>query len=371
MTNLEIFDKALKISWIKRLQNEKEGWEYLPRRLNIHKIILFGDKYPQKLLPNIDNPFWKNVVEACGHLQAKLTNVHKNTYNIPLWFNSRMNLGFKKNWFQKGYSKVSDILDSACVLQTREKLAGEGIHINFLEYETLRFDIDKLNIVKHKADMHGPYLPYFLFEIGYNIKGCAKTYSLLMGSNSNIITGVQRKWEERLGEDMPYQTVKNSFRDIRKMKEGPYMKYVQFKMLHGRIITNKKLLDMGISDSSKCPYCDEPEETIEHAFIYCTAIVKFWKDIEHWLRRYIEGTITISNIEKIMGTGNMNNIIEKTITATKGIIYKNRQIGKNYNINEVKSSLRSQMLMEEYQAGLEGNDESFLKTWERIYRYIK
>ena len=154
-----------------------------------------------------------------------------------------------------------------------------------------------------------------------------------MGSNCGIISGIQRKWEERLGEDMPYQTVKNSFRDIRKMKEGPYMKYVQFKMLHGRIITNKKLLDMGISDSSKCPYCDETEETIEHAFIYCTAVVKFWKDIEHWLRRYIEGTIAISNIEKIMGKGNMDNIVKKTIIATKGMIYKNRQIGKNYHIN--------------------------------------
>ena len=116
---------------------------------------------------------------------------------------------------------------------------------------------------------------------------------------------------------------------------------------------------------------DEPEETIEHAFIYCTAVVKFWKDIEHWLRRYIEGTITISNLEKIMGTGNMDNIVQKTIIATKGVIYKNRQIGKNYHIKEVQSLLKSQMLMEEYQAGLEGNDEIFLKTWERIYRYLK
>ena len=85
------------LQWIKRLKNENEGWEYLPRRYNIHKIILFGDKYPQKIMPNIDNTFWKNVVKACGHLQIKLTNTYKNPYNIPLWFNSGINLGFKKN----------------------------------------------------------------------------------------------------------------------------------------------------------------------------------------------------------------------------------------------------------------------------------
>ena len=36
-------------------------------------------------------------------------------------------------------------------------------------------------------------------------------------------------WEENLAEDIPYQTVKDSFMDMRKMKEGPYTKYIQFK----------------------------------------------------------------------------------------------------------------------------------------------
>ena len=46
MTNLQIFNNALKLSWLKRLNNPDDGWEQFPRHHNIHKIILFGDKYP-------------------------------------------------------------------------------------------------------------------------------------------------------------------------------------------------------------------------------------------------------------------------------------------------------------------------------------
>ena len=143
--------------------------------------------------------------------------------------------------------------------------------------------------------MCGPYLPPILFEIGYNTKGCAKTYNPLMNFDYHIITEVQRKWEDALLEDIPFQVVNKSFKNIRCMKEGSYMKYIQFKMLHRRIVTNKKLNDMGISDSSKCPYCDEPEETIEHAFITCRSVSKFWKEVEQWLQTNIDGTIKISN----------------------------------------------------------------------------
>ena len=71
-----------------------------------------------------------------------------------------------------------------------------------------------------------------------------------------------------------------------------------------------------------------------------------------------------------MGTGSLEDIIDKTILATKRIIYRNRQIGKPYRLAEVKACLRSQMLIEEYQANIDGNDGLFLHTWVQIYQFI-
>ena len=304
---------------------------------------------------------------ACIQLQDVISNKTYEAYNIPLWFNSKINLGFRVSWYQKGYKKLSDILDEDGHLLSNVILNNRGLKINFLDYEKLRHDISKIILPHNRNNMAGPYLPIVLFEIGHNTKGCAKTYNLLMNFNDNIVQDTQRKWEEILNDDIPYNIVKRAFHNLHRMKEGPFTKYLQFKVLHNRIFTNKKLYDIGLIDNSACPYCNEPEETMEHALIYCNMVVEFWNDLERWLRRHIDNSIIISNIEKIMGTGTLDNIVDKAIIAAKRVIYTNRQVGKQYSVHDVKKLLKTQMKVEEYISGIEGNDIKFLKTWEVIY----
>ena len=370
MTNLISFDHSLKISWLKRLKNQDDGWEQFPRHFDIHKIVIFGDKFPQLIIGNIQNQFWKDVVIACATLQQMIKKENTTAFNIPLWFNSDINLTFKKCWFQKGYSKLGDILDKDGNIFTIKDMTEKGLFLNFLDYEKLRFDVSKITLINNNNNMYGPYLPHILFKIGYNGKGCAKTYNCLMNCNYNIITEVRNNWEQVLEEEIPHYIIEKSFKNLQKMKEGSFTKYLQFKMLHRRIVTNKKLLEMGIADSSKCPYCEEQEETIEHAFLYCKTVKNFWGEIESWLKRHIDNSIKIPDMDKIMGTGQPEGIIDKTIIATKRVIYRNRQIGKAYNITEVKSCLRNQMQIEEYQSSIEGTYLTFLKTWEAVYGLI-
>ena len=218
--------------------------------------------------------------------------------------------------------------------------------------------------------MFGPYIPIVLFKIGFNTKGCSKRYNLMLETNQNIIMEIQQKWELILDEEIPYHIVERSFKQIHKMKEGSFTKYLQFKMLHKRIVTNKKLHTMGLSETNNCPYCGQTEETVEHAFIQCATVRNFWNEVERWLRQVIDGSIKISDIEKIMGTGYLENITDKTIIATKKVIYRNRQSGKTYRLAEVKSCLRNQMVLEEYHANIEGTEQLFLHTWENIYQFI-
>ena len=86
-------------------------------------------------------------------------------------------------------------------------------------------------------------------------------------------------------------------------------------------------------------------------------------EIEHWLRRHVDRQIKISNLEKIMGMKITNDIVDKTIIAAKRVIYRNRQYGEAYSLREVKSLLKSQMILEEYHSYVEGNDVHFLETW--------
>ena len=51
-------------------------------------------------------------------------------------------------------------------------------------------------------------------------------------------------------------------------------------------------------------------------------------------------------------------------------IYRNRQNCKPYSLSDVKACLKNQMLIDEYQANIDGNDRKFLQTWETIYQSI-
>ena len=49
LTDLKTFDKSLKLSWLKRIQFQNEGWAEFPHIYNIHKIVLFGDNFAESL----------------------------------------------------------------------------------------------------------------------------------------------------------------------------------------------------------------------------------------------------------------------------------------------------------------------------------
>ena len=102
----------------------------------------------------------------------------------------------------------------------------------------------------------------------------------MMNTNPGIVIETQHKWELTLNEEIPHYIVERSFKQIQKMKEGSFTKYLQFKLLHDRIVTNRKLHAMGLSYTSNCPYCGCIDESIEHAFLKCRAVRTFWNDIE-------------------------------------------------------------------------------------------
>ena len=65
MINVHYFEKALKISWIKKmLSNQDSQWFRLLQatHLNIEKVLLFGDQWCTQFLKLVTNPFWYNIL---------------------------------------------------------------------------------------------------------------------------------------------------------------------------------------------------------------------------------------------------------------------------------------------------------------------
>ena len=138
ITNLRAFDTALKISWMKRLLNQSEGWAEFPIRLKIHKVPMYGDLYAKSLLATIKNKFWWDMVNGLVKLEERLkvkniTQVHL----MPLWYNlQQIKLRLQKKLGKKGYLIVSYILNENGEMFSKEELPvyERDLKISFLDY---------------------------------------------------------------------------------------------------------------------------------------------------------------------------------------------------------------------------------------------
>ena len=97
---------------------------------------------------------------------------------------------------------------------------------------------------------YGPHILYVLLQLGYRQKGCSNIYRLLINSKQDILEQSKAKWENVLNEEINNSRLEIAFQHSHKMSEGSFDKYIQFKMLHRRIITYKQLLDMKIRNES-------------------------------------------------------------------------------------------------------------------------
>ena len=194
MTNLRVFDASLKLSWLKRLNNQTKGWSEFPIHYRILDTLKYGDLFPKQVLDNIKNKFWKDMVRCIINLNKTLKFTKWiQIQNMPLWYNSALNIEYRKNWENKGYHILNDVLDNNGNLFTLEKMNENGINMNFLDYHKLNLSVKKLrNEEEIYTKLSGPYLPRIMFEIGTYGKGCSKTYNRLMSYNGNIIKEVKK-----------------------------------------------------------------------------------------------------------------------------------------------------------------------------------
>ena len=136
MTN---FVYSLKISWLKRITTQTEGWAEFLIEMGIQKVIKYGDQYLTKLKHKLNNKFWIDMINGIQVLTSKFR--IKNTpqlYSMPLWHNSRLQFEYRQDWGKKGYQILGDILNEDGILMSTHELINKGLKINFLDHFILK-----------------------------------------------------------------------------------------------------------------------------------------------------------------------------------------------------------------------------------------
>ena len=113
--NLNVFDKALKLGWLKRYLTSNGKWKVFLDKEDFHEICSYGLDYVERIAEIIQIPFWRDVLEGLKLLfKSNVCNDLSLNCSTPLWYNNTLRLPIKPIWLRKGITTVSDVLNENC-----------------------------------------------------------------------------------------------------------------------------------------------------------------------------------------------------------------------------------------------------------------
>ena len=149
MVDISAFDKALKLSWIKRISSTTDKWGIIANKYIDYKTIISTGGYASKdKIKKTANPFWKEILNNWNELLKKQEYPQKidEILNQPLWYNKNMRDKelFDTYWFDKNIRYIRDITKRTGEFKSFQEIKLEyDVGGNFLTYGKLLAGIPK------------------------------------------------------------------------------------------------------------------------------------------------------------------------------------------------------------------------------------
>ena len=379
MLDINAFNAALKLTWIRRLQNaEKTKWVNLleSQWSDYNKFTTFGDGFVKQNLRKL-NTFWQDVFQAWNQLMTAAGKKSTDDYlNEPIWLNKDIQINKKCTFIKKMYDSgtyiINDLIDeSGAFLSFNEYCITFSVNVNFIEYNGLLLAIRKFRQSKYPfipaldKKLQAPTIHRTIKLLLKDRKGCRSIYSQLI-ENNEIPTSI-RKWENEYGHIQKSHWLK-IFNLPYKISIGTSLRWFQLRIIHRTLATNTFLQKIDIIDNNTCSFCKTEPETLSHLFCSCQVITRFWITFFQWLQvkcvhiQHLHPTnkeILLGIIDKNKADLTLNFIL---LTA-KQYIYKCRGSSQLPHITSFQKWLRSAYDSEKFIAFKNCNWNKFNKRW--------
>ena len=127
MVDIKTFIQSLKLSQIRRLiHSETKPWFTLLKNEIKYPLLLlnFGYEYTDKILNNIKNPFWKDLLLSWSTFQKRIPINKFSVMQLPLWYNQSLTNTSIVNTllYNNGIRTISDIIDNSDNIRSHENI---------------------------------------------------------------------------------------------------------------------------------------------------------------------------------------------------------------------------------------------------------
>ena len=377
MVELRSFIKALKVSWLRRIlqQSDTGGWKELAS-INFSEIFSFGGVCAAKLSSNLQNPFWKDLMQVWSEFcEAVPVENIKQILICPIWHNDRTGNGqlFLRNWWDMGIRVINDLISEEGIFYSFEHLKAKyNIRGTFLDYQHVLNNISQ--VWKDQINMNRVFIVETKQNVVCNIylqylikskKGSRIFYDILVGVNEYI---PQAKWQTEMGaireeEWKMYHRTLKLFHEIK-------LRDFQYKINNKILVTNSFLYKINKTDNLACSYCGEQPEKIHHLFLRCPRVKTFWIELKTWLTTNINLEILLEDRNILFAYGGKTELVNYIYGLAKYYIYKKKFASRNLSIQGFVSLLNKKMLSERYTLFINNRLNKFFKKWTSVYNYF-
>ena len=365
--NIVLFDKTLKLGWLKRFLKSNSKWTRVPKEFDLEQCFVYGPDFIDRIMEMTSNRFWLDVLGSLKFLWESNSLQHKDSIlNTPLWFNPELRFQLRRDWLNKGITMISDILSNNNVVMSNDDLRETySIKINFIDYHNFKSTITDYLSWKEKSTKQESFPKNSALNKLLNIdtKGCSKLYKLLKGTNTHIIDNISDIWEQKCEIHLATFEICTSFNLHHACYSDTYLKYIQFRTIHKRFYTNDKLFKMGIKKSPNCSLCSIEVDSVEHMLFDCPVSRDLWLSVQNLIVELGIPNYIITKEKIIMGEMERVLCINSIILLTKKILYNCMKEAKIPHALMVKNETKNFYYQEKYRLYMKGKRSEFDKKY--------
>ena len=305
--DVKTFWKSLKISWLRRLFNEKNCsfWKNILRaeleltQKSLDDLFKLGDVGFFELSNHCRNLFWKSVFLSTSEMFKNVVYSHLDYVGLlPVCNNSFFKITgspINKQYFNNRFDiQIVDFLTLDNDYKNVDKFnLDSGLNMNFLNYASVLSSIKKgfrlLNInIKRLSPMQKPYQSMLHLILSSTEKGCKKFYNILNSRSRTLFSTskIEEKWHTELNTVYDVSTWDSVKRILANLKDNNNLKWLQYRILRRSLPTNRILCNFVPNTNNVCNFCHFAPDDISHMFFNCHIIRSFLESVDIFLREY-------------------------------------------------------------------------------------
>ena len=234
--------------------------------------------------PNINNIFSEKWC-VYNHREADKILDKIDILAESLWFNSNIKIDkstiFKRNWYNRGIKVIGDLVTDDRWLTLVE--LNTMCKVEFLEYMSVLSSIPKQwrwEVKQGKVDVDSISPRSNLEELIHSDKPSSLVRKVLARRICTPPFDRITKWEDELNIEIDHDEWLDNCCNMHKTIKVSQLRSFAYRLCTRDVLTNSKLIKMGLSDTDICYLCGIAKETISHMFWYCKINQRLWERLK-------------------------------------------------------------------------------------------